>query len=394
MTDDPVTTSWSARSARGCDRRPIGPTSAYRWSPGRTPGPGPAGAAAGPWSVRWQRSWPCPAWRWRCSRGTVRTPAAGPRGRPSPRRRPRSPSGAPSRGTDLTVDVPADWGWGTAPIVGDEGLRCAAGLERWCSAAGRKQVNPDDLDAVGRPADHALRRLPGGRRTGHPRRRTSGWARTSSPAPRSSATATSRRPSRRSAPRSPSPPRTRRVRQQIIDSARATTDVRGVAAGAARGRLDARSRGHATGALGARSAPTSRGGDGFDLTYAATLDEATAQATVRTAGTPGSGTARRRSAGRRRRVRRDHVHRRRPLRRARRSPRTVVIDPVCQEFQGSPGWSRRSATTGCCPWSRNGLQAVLRALHRDARLMATRRSAAAPSPRRRGRSPRRCGPCP
>ena len=41
MTDDPRDDSWNARSARGCDRRPIGPRSAYRWSPGHTPAHGP-----------------------------------------------------------------------------------------------------------------------------------------------------------------------------------------------------------------------------------------------------------------------------------------------------------------------------------------------------------------
>ena len=135
-----------------------------------------------------------------------------------------------------------------------------------------RRARSNDGPWVGRPImlSDACR----GRRSA-PRRRTCGSAQTWSPAPKTSATATPRRPSRRSdhahrrQPGSRAPPSRPRLRPR-------DHRLRGAAAVPPRGDRHA-DRGAGPGALRQLCA-YQQGEGGFDLVYAATLDEATAQA--------------------------------------------------------------------------------------------------------------------
>ncbi len=255
----------------------------------------------------------------------------------------------------LTVDVPADWGWGTAPMS-NEGYLCG-GPGAMVSANGRKRVNSDASapwvgrpimlsDACGRDLDWAPEAPyvwlgagvePGIEKLGD------GYTQETVEAFDTTLTVGTQDPG---------------VRQQIIDSARATATC--AASLPKPPEVDSMLMEGMRPVRSAEVCAYARGGAGFDLTYAATLDEATAQATYDGgyAGQRDSSPAFCRDGGD------EYV----VITFSGDDPyggpqvtQEVVIDPVCQEFQGSPGMVSPLSDDGMLPWSRNGLQAVLRA---------------------------------
>ena len=174
---------------------------------------------------------------------------------------------------DLTVDVPADWGWGTAPL-GSQRILCGGpgAMVAQTATAGstpsrtrRGSVVPIMLSDMCLGAPFPTPEAP------------YVWLGADvEPAPSTSATATPRRPSRRSTRRSRSPARTPRS---------ASTSSTRLARHRLRGRAPAPGRRSAAMPIeglrhvhSARVCAYARDDDGFDLVYATTLDEASAQA--------------------------------------------------------------------------------------------------------------------
>ena len=256
---------------------------------------------------------------------------------------------------NLTVDVPADWGWGTAP-TSNGGYLCG-GPGAMVPATGRKKVNPDAATPwVGRPimlSDLCGRELdwipaapyvwlgadvaPGTEELGD------GYVQETVEAFDTTLTVGTQDPG---------------VREQIIASARASATC--AASLSKPPEVDSMLMEGMRPVRTAELCAYARGGAGFDLTYATTLDEATAQATYDGgyAGQRDSSPAFCPDGGDEYVVitfTGDDPYG------ATQVTQKVVIDPVCREFQGSPGMVSPLSDAGMLPWSHNGLQAVLRA---------------------------------
>jgi hypothetical protein len=256
---------------------------------------------------------------------------------------------------NLTVDVPADWGWGTAPVVigsnvalcGEPGATIAAdgtaGVDKDQPWVGRPVMTSDvcvltrDLDTPTAPYVWLGAELrPGTVDLGD------GWTQETVEAFGSTLTVATDDPE---------------LRRQIIDSARGTTGCLGRLAEAPtvtemliEGIWKVRS---------AEVCAYQRGDDGYDLVYATDLDEAAAVATHAGvyAGQRQSSPEFCADSGE------EYVvitftgdDRYGPMQ----VSQKVVISPECQEVQGAPGQVSPLSDAAMRPWSRNGLQAVLR----------------------------------
>jgi hypothetical protein len=263
----------------------------------------------------------------------------------------------PESWRNLTVDVPADWGWGTAPVEMSfdkgEPLLCG-GPGATVSADGDRAVNAKQQTPwVGRPimlSDACLGAPfptpeapyvwlgaaidPGTVDLGD------GYTQETVEALGSTVTVATRDPA---------------VRQHVIDSARATTGCLA--------RLDARPAVQATPIEGlnpvhsAEVCAYQKKGGFFWLTYATTLDQAAAQ-TLYSGDATGKGAAQEfcPEGGE------EYVHITFSGRDAMGNAELTsdeVIDPVCRQVELGTGVVLPLTDEGMASWSRNGLQAVL-----------------------------------